>query len=215
MRILAAGRSTSWLQSSRLAILTRLKSATDQRTPPQAVPYGSHVLRRNRFVCSRSTRESKQYDGDDRPSHHVGPQAGGHLPIADRGGSAARAVGVAAPERLTPFDLALIGIATHKTSRLLAKDAVTSPLRAPFAVYEKPGGDAELSEQPRQDSHARHAWGELVTCPFCLAKWTATGFGAGLAFAPNFTRLAALVMASTAVSDFLQLAYAALQGTAE
>jgi hypothetical protein len=87
-------------------------------------------------------------------------------------------------------------------------------LRAPFTVYDEPSGDAELSEHPRKDSHAQHAVGELVTCPFCLAQWIATGFAAGLVFAPRFTRLAALVMSSTAISDFLQLAYAALQNTA-
>jgi hypothetical protein len=128
---------------------------------------------------------------------------------------AARAVGAGAPERITPLDLALLGLATHKTSRILSKDAVTSPLRAPFTVYEEPTGDAELSESPRTDSHGRHAVGELLTCPFCLAQWIATGFAAGLVFAPRFTRLAALVMSGTAVSDFLQLGYAALQDMAE
>jgi hypothetical protein len=103
---------------------------------------------------------------------------------------AARALGVMAPERVTPFDLALVGLATHKTSRILSKDAVTSVLRAPFTVYDEPSGDAELSEHPRKDSHAQHAVGELVTCPFCLAQWIATGFAAGLVFAPRFTRLA-------------------------
>jgi hypothetical protein len=127
---------------------------------------------------------------------------------------AARLLGVSV-ERVTPFDLALVGLATHKTSRIISKDAVTSPLRAPFTVYDEPSGDAELSEHPRQDSHAQHAVGELVTCPFCLAQWIATGFAAGLVFAPRFTRLAALVMSSTAISDFLQLGYAAMQEQAE
>jgi hypothetical protein len=124
---------------------------------------------------------------------------------------AARALGVGAPERVTPFDLALVGLATHKTARIISKDAVTSPLRAPFTVYDEPAGDAELAEHPRKGSGAQHAVGELLTCPFCLAQWVATGFTAGLVFAPRVTRLAALVMSSTAVSDFLQLGYAALQ----
>lgn len=128
---------------------------------------------------------------------------------------AARALGVPAPERVTPFDLALLGLATHKTSRILSKDAVTSPLRAPFTVYDEPSGDAELAEHPRKDSRVQHAVGELVTCPFCLAQWIATGFAAGIVFAPRFTRLAALVMSGTAISDFLQLAYAAMQETAK
>jgi hypothetical protein len=128
---------------------------------------------------------------------------------------AARAVDATPPERITPFDLILVGMATHKTSRIIAKDAVTSPLRAPFTIYDQPSGEAELAEHPRKDDHVRHAVGELLMCPFCLAQWVATGFAAGLVFAPRFTRLAAMVMASTATSDFLQLGYAALQQVAE
>jgi hypothetical protein len=128
---------------------------------------------------------------------------------------AARALGFTAPDRVTPFDLALVGLATHKTSRILSKDAVTSPLRAPFTVYDEPSGDAELAEHPRKGSRTQHAVGELVTCPFCLAQWVATGFASGLVFAPRPTRLAALVMSGTAVSDFMQLAYAVLQGGEE
>lgn len=40
------------------------------------------------------------------------------------------------PERFSPFDLVLLGVATHKYSRILAKDRVTSFLRAPFVRYE-------------------------------------------------------------------------------
>jgi hypothetical protein len=169
-------------------------------------------------VSGWAHRQADSYrsnDDDDRP-------LGGYLAalgvyMAGVGGVtlAARTFGVTAPERVTPFDLALVGLATHKTSRILSKDAVTSPLRAPFTVYDEPSGDAELSEHPRKNSHAQHAVGELVTCPFCLAQWVATGFAAGLVLAPRFTRLAALVMSGTTISDFLQLAYAALQDTAE
>lgn len=128
--------------------------------------------------------------------------------------AAARATGRSAPERVTPMDVLLLGLATHKTSRILAKDAVTSPLRAPFTVYDKPTGDAELGEHSREQHGPKHAIGELITCPFCLAQWVATGFVAGRVFAPGFTRLATLTMAGVAVSDFLQLAYAELQALA-
>lgn len=43
------------------------------------------------------------------------------------------------PERVQPDDLALIAVATHKASRLIAKDRVTSTFRAPFTRFE---GDA-------------------------------------------------------------------------
>src|SRR5688572_6009726 len=43
------------------------------------------------------------------------------------------------PERVGLADIVTLGVATHKASRLLAKDAVTSPLRAPFTTYEGSG----------------------------------------------------------------------------
>jgi hypothetical protein len=117
--------------------------------------------------------------------------------------------------RVTPYDLALMVAGTHKLSRTLAKDAVTSPLRAPFARYNSPGGPAELMEEPRKDSSVRHAVGELITCPFCLDAWIAGGFTVGLLFAPRLTRVIAAMFTTLAGADFLQLIYARLQQAAE
>jgi len=122
----------------------------------------------------------------------------------------ARLTGRTPPERLTTQDVVLMSIATHKVSRLLAKDAVTSPLRAPFTRYEGTSGDAELGEEVR-GTGLRHSVGELISCPFCLSVWVATGFAAGLVFAPRFTRLAAATFTAVAASDALQLGYAAAQ----
>ena len=120
----------------------------------------------------------------------------------------ARLLGRSAPERPSMADVVLVSVATHKFSRLLAKDAVTSPLRAPVASYSGPAGAAELNEEVRDErSSVRHGIGELVTCPFCLAVWVATGLTGGLVLAPRMTRLAAAALTATAVSDFLQLAY--------
>jgi len=110
------------------------------------------------------------------------------------------------PERIAPFDVALIGIATHKVSRLVTKESVTSVLRAPFTRYERPTGGSEVNEQVRAEG-VRHAVGELISCPFCLAVWVATGFTAGLVFVPRLTRLAAVAATAVAASDFLQFVY--------
>ena len=123
----------------------------------------------------------------------------------------ARRRGLRLPDNISPWDVALFGVATHKLSRTLSKDAVTSPLRAPFTAYQGTEAPAELSEEPRKESGVQHAVGELVTCPFCLAQWVATGFVAGSVFAPRATKLAAGTFASVAVSDFLQFVYAKLQ----
>jgi Protein of unknown function (DUF1360) len=53
------------------------------------------------------------------------------------------------PERPSPGDLALMTVATHKASRLLAKDRVTSTVRAPFTELEDDAGAGEVSEKAR------------------------------------------------------------------
>ncbi|MEU4560344.1 DUF1360 domain-containing protein [Actinoplanes sp. NPDC023936] len=130
--------------------------------------------------------------------------------------AATKLTGRPVPERPALADVALLSIATHKLSRLVAKDAVTSPLRAPFTRYAEPAGAAELNEEVRDEgSSVRHGIGELITCPFCLAVWVATGLTGGLVLAPRFTRLAATVLTATAVSDFLQMAYSISKEKAE
>src|SRR5437762_4706390 len=114
------------------------------------------------------------------------------------------------PERLAWQDLALIAVATHKLSRQLAKDPVTSPLRAAFTRYTGTSGEAEVAEEVRGRG-MRKALGELVTCPFCLGQWVATVGVFGLLVAPRPTRAIASIFAVLAGADVLQFAYAKLQ----
>ena len=111
-------------------------------------------------------------------------------------------------------DVALVGVATHKLARRLAKDPVTSPLRAPFTRFKGTTGPAELAEEVR-GTGLRKAVGELLTCPFCLSQWVATGMVFGLVTAPRATRLAASVLAGLTIADFLQFAYAWAEKQAE
>jgi hypothetical protein len=67
------------------------------------------------------------------------------------------------PERIGYADIITLGVATHKASRLLVKDWVTSPIRAPFTTYEGAGQmSGEVTESPRGEGW-RLAIGELVT----------------------------------------------------
>src|SRR5262245_28073677 len=89
------------------------------------------------------------------------------------------AVGAAAarhelPERMKVGDLVLLGAATHKLSRLIARDKVTAFLRAPFTEFEEEAGHGEVDERPRGRG-LRRAVGELVSCPYCLGMWVAGG----------------------------------------
>jgi hypothetical protein len=114
------------------------------------------------------------------------------------------------PERMSAQDLLLLAVASHKLSRVITKDKVTSVVRAPFTRYEDRGGPAEVEERAR-GTGVRHAIGELLTCPFCLDQWTASAFTLGLVAAPRTTRLIASVFTITAASDFLQIAYKAAE----
>lgn len=114
------------------------------------------------------------------------------------------------PDGFTLSEIALTAAATHKLSRLLSKDSVTSPLRAPFATYQRRGGPAELTEEARGQG-VRKAVGELVTCPFCISVWVATGFAAGLIYLPKTTRITIGTLAALAGADALQFGYARLE----
>jgi hypothetical protein len=118
----------------------------------------------------------------------------------------ARRQGRELPEGVDAGQLLLVGTASHKVSRLIAKDKVTSPLRAPFTELEGKGGPAELEERSR-GTGLRKAIGELLICPFCLDLWVVAGFSVGLLFAPRVTRFVASMFAALTVSDFFQIAY--------
>jgi hypothetical protein len=114
------------------------------------------------------------------------------------------------PEHVSPGQLLLIGTASHKVSRIVAKDKVTSPLRAPFTELEGKGGPAEFEERSR-GTGVRKAIGELLICPFCLGLWVIAAFSVGLLFAPRLTRFIASLFAALTIADFLQVAYKAAE----
>ncbi|MEO3808414.1 DUF1360 domain-containing protein [Sphaerisporangium sp. B11E5] len=160
-------------------------------------------------------REERAYEnGAERP-------LGSYLRVLGAYGGAVaglvvlgRLTGKRIPQKISLMDLVLMGLATHRISRTLTKDPVMSPLRAPFTRYEGVSGPAELHEEVRGHG-LKHAVGELVTCPFCVAQWVATAYTAGMVLAPGVTRLTGVTMTAVAVSDWLQLAYARLMKAAE
>ena len=118
-----------------------------------------------------------------------------------------RASGRRFPARLAPQELVTLGLATHKLTRILARDWVTSPLRAPLVRYEVPLPGGEVRESIRVQHGFRRAVADLITCNFCLGPWVAGALVCSHAVAPRGTRLVASVFALTAVSDFLHRAY--------
>jgi Protein of unknown function (DUF1360) len=114
------------------------------------------------------------------------------------------------PERISSGDIALLTVATHKASRLITKDRVTSAVRAPFTEYQADGGPAEVEERARGRG-LRRALGELLVCPYCLGMWIATLFAIGLVVLPRPTRWAAAVLCVHFGADMMQLAYKKLE----
>lgn len=152
--------------------------------------------------------------GEDRPLAGYLLLDATYLGMVTALGVTARRRRLPLPERLPLADLLLTGVATHKLARTVAKDSIASPLRAPFTRYEGTTGPAELGEDVVVEG-VPHALGELVTCPFCLAQWVATGFVAGMVAAPRATRLVAATFSAVAISDFLQMAYSVAGQRAE
>jgi hypothetical protein len=110
------------------------------------------------------------------------------------------------PERPSASDLALVTVATHKASRLLSKERITAPVRAPFTEPETAAG-AEPAAETASGDGLRRALGELVGCPHCLSLWIATSFMAALIAAPRAARWTAAGLTAVFGSDILQIAY--------
>lgn len=103
------------------------------------------------------------------------------------------------PERIGFGDLARVGVASYKIGRLVAKDEVTSWVRAPVTRDEE-------AQEPEREGMAR-ALGELVTCPYCIGLWVSAVLTAALAVRPRETRVVTTVFGAQAVADFLNAAF--------
>lgn len=116
------------------------------------------------------------------------------------------------PAEYSTRDLLLAIVATGKFSRIIAKDPIVSPIRAPFTTFQGTSGDSELAEEV-SGTGGQKAIGEFLTCPFCVGQWLATGFVAGASLAPRATRAVAMVGTITFGSDVLQYLYSRLQSS--
>jgi hypothetical protein len=108
------------------------------------------------------------------------------------------------PERIGFADVVRIGLASYKIGRLVAKDDVTSWVRAPVTR------DVDASE-PKPEGVER-VLGELVTCPYCVGVWASSGLSYALVLYPRQTRVVTTVFGAQAVADFLNAAFVKLKG---
>ncbi len=151
---------------------------------------------------------SQQTPAHERPVGGYATLTGVFLTLVVGFSAWLRSSGRELPDRVPVSDLALVTVATHKASRLIAKERVTSAMRAPFTQVEEDTSPSRrrVREKPRGHG-ARRAVGELVLCPYCLSVWIATVFAGGLVVAPRPTRWVAGILATVFGADVLQIAY--------
>ncbi|MDQ2984103.1 MAG: DUF1360 domain-containing protein [Actinomycetota bacterium] len=114
------------------------------------------------------------------------------------------------PQRQTALDFAVLGAATFKAARTLARDDVTSFIREPFVR-----GDPPLVDEERPvEGGMQQAMGELVTCTRCVGTWAAAGLASTQILAPRFGRLLTWSLGAAALNDFLQAGFASITAKA-
>jgi Protein of unknown function (DUF1360) len=179
-------------------------------SPLQAGRYTDARLGRVAEAMLRRARdEARRYgSGADRP-------LGGYAALLGVYAITGSAFGILMRRRRPRYgglgfaDLALLSVSTFKLSRVIARDPITSPVRAPFTRFE---GQADVPSEVNETvrgSGVRKALGELLTCPFCTGQWVATALLGGFVVAPRETRLLTQLVSATAAADALHLAYAA------
>lgn len=110
------------------------------------------------------------------------------------------------PEDYTALDLATLAFASFKASRTIAREEVTSFVRAPFVEGEAHSGEGE---KPASGG-MQQAIGELVTCSRCIGAWVAAGLATTQVLAPRFGRLVTWSLGAAGLTDYLQAGFAAL-----
>jgi len=166
-------------------------------------------------AISRAEGIKRRYEqGHERPLGSFLLIMGSYGTLVTTATAVLRRRGRRLPERIPLSDLALGAVATHKMARLIAKDPVTSPFRAPVTKFEGQSGEAEVAEEV-VGTGLQHAIGDLVSCPFCLDVWVATSFVVGYVAKPRLARTVAGMLSMVAVADVLQFGYDALQATAD
>lgn len=165
---------------------------------------------KDRLASTAQAQQEHYSGGQDRPLRGYAMTMATYGGLVSALAGTAQLTGRPIPDTLSWSDVIRGAAATHKLSRLLAKDPVTSPLRAPFASYQGTSGPAELNEKVRGQG-GKKTIGELVTCPFCTGVWVATGLTAGLIYLPRTTRIATATLTALAGADLLQFVHAWLE----
>jgi Protein of unknown function (DUF1360) len=99
-------------------------------------------------------------------------------------------------------ELPTLGIATFALSKVVAREKIGTWVREPF-VEE----NAARKPQGPRGQGMRHAIGELLTCTRCVGAWAALALVGLRVASPPAGRLAATVLATSGINDFLQAGF--------
>jgi hypothetical protein len=99
-------------------------------------------------------------------------------------------------------ELPTLGMATFALAKVVAREKIGTWVREPF-VEE----DSERKPQGPRGQGMRHAVGELVTCTRCVGAWAALAIVGLRVASPPAGRLAATVLATSGINDFLQAGF--------
>lgn len=110
------------------------------------------------------------------------------------------------PRNIRWDDILLLGVASHKLSRIVTRAKVTAFLRAPFTRFRETSGQGTVSEEARGEG-LQKAIGQLLTCPYCAGAWTSAALTVGLVFNPPVTRWICGLLSVDVVTDLVHMAY--------
>ena len=99
-------------------------------------------------------------------------------------------------------DLLLLGLASHRIGRMVAFERVAEPFRAPFTVTVP--DDSGVDETVVARGHGvRWVVGELLSCPTCVATWSALTLTIGRRLLPGPTQMLVNILAVVGVSELV------------
>lgn len=114
---------------------------------------------------------------------------------------------------LDPLELSLTALAAHRIGRMIAFEKVAEPVREPFTatVPDQSGADETVVARGRG---MQWAIGQLLSCPICIATWSALGLSIGHRVLPGPTRFLVRVLAIAGIAELNYLATERLEWAA-
>ncbi len=109
------------------------------------------------------------------------------------------------PRHISTMDLVLLGLATARLADIISTDEIMRWLREPFVKTEteEMGGEEVITREGRGRGF-RKVFGDLLSCPWCVAVWVAAGLTYAFALWPVVVWLFVLLIALAEIGSILQ-----------